>query len=112
MLNYYCYKIGLFKNLGWKHHTMEYDARFDELKSKHIKLLVEAQKKRDEIRPVEELGFQEGFIFTEEGYFTSPSSGVDLINLQEELESIEKEQYKTRRELQQHVIEVKRKVKR
>ncbi len=91
---------------------MEYDASYYELSSKYAKLLVEAQNKRDEITPIEKLGFQEGFIFTEEGYFTTPSSGVDLINLQEELESIEKEIYKTIRKLQRHVIELKPKVRR
>lgn len=91
---------------------MEYDERYYDLSSKYAKLLVEAQNKRDEIKPIEELGFREGFIFTEEGIFTPPSSGVDLIQLHEELESIEKEKNKTMRELQQHVMRLKRTVRR
>ena len=90
---------------------MEYDEKYYALSLKYANLLVEAQKKRDEIRPIEKLGFEEGFVFTEEGNFTTPSSGVDLIHLQEELESIEKEIHKTMRELQRHVLKLRRKVK-
>ena len=87
--------------------VMEYDERYYELSSKYGQLLVTAQKKREEIRPFEELGFREGFIITEEGYVSTPSSGVNLTQLHDELDSLEDECREAMHELQRHIIMLK-----